>query len=275
MEHNYRRNPRHPRLCSRISRLAFGCGLTALCLLWPKISPVYAAQTSGKKSVWDGAYTPDQANRGQKAYSADCASCHQADLGGKGEVPALKGDNFMERWHDYSVKPLFDMIRTEMPPLRFRTPETRPLPDNDYVDIISYIFKVNSFPAGNTELTLEKLDKVQILTRNGVQPPPQFALVLSVGCMTYKPVSWMLTSATDPVRATLPDLATKDEIEAAKTRTLGLRDYRLADFGYLGRGFSPDVLEGHRILVKGYIIRQRQFERISVTSVSDISASCY
>jgi hypothetical protein len=246
--------------------------MCSLCFLWFLF---FLQIPAAKKSVWDGAYTPGQADRGQQAYSANCAGCHQADLGGRGEVPALKGDNFMERWHDYSVKPLFDMIRTEMPPLRFRTPETTPLPDNVYVDIISYIFKVNSFPTGNTELTLDKLDKVQILTRNGVQPPPQFALVLSVGCMTYKPVSWMLTSATDPIRATLPDLATKDEIETAKTRILGLRDYRLADFGYLGRGFSPEAMEGHRILVKGYIIRQREFERISVTSVSDVSASCY
>jgi hypothetical protein len=87
-------------------------------------------------------------------------------------------------------------------------------------------------------------------------------------------VSWTLTSATEPVRATLPDIYTKDEIEAAKTKLLGLREYRLADFGYLGRGFAPDNLEGHRILVKGYIIRQREFERISVTSVTDIAPGC-
>src|SRR5436190_2615671 len=79
------------------------------------------AQTR-KKTVWDGAYTSEQAERGQKLFSANCAKCHQDDLGGKGEVPALKGDGFMERWHDYSVKPLFDLIKTEMPPLRFRTP---------------------------------------------------------------------------------------------------------------------------------------------------------
>jgi hypothetical protein len=245
------------------------CGL---CFLWF----LFFFQVPGpKKSVWEGAYTTEQAERGQKAYSANCAGCHQADLGGKGEVPALKGDNFMERWHDYSVKPLFEMIRTEMPPLRFRTPETKPLPDNVYVDIISYVFKMNSFPAGPAELALDKLDKVQILTKSGVQPPPQFALVLSVGCMTYKPISWMLARATDPVRATLPDLATKDEIDAAKIRILGLGDYRLADFGYLGRGFAPDILEGHRILVKGYIIRQREFERISVTSATDVAPECY
>ena len=248
------------------------CGFI-LCLLW--LFPFSGfAQSTKKTSVWDGAYTVDQAERGQKAYTANCGGCHQADLGGKGEVPMLKGDNFMERWHDYSVKPLFEMIRTEMPPLRFRTPDTKPLPDNMYVDIISYIFKTNSFPSGKTELTVENLDKVQILGRNGIQPPPQYALVLSVGCLAYKPVSWMLMRATDPIRATMPDTSTSDEVAAAKTRILGLGDYRLADFGYLGRGFSPDALEGHRILVKGYIIRQREFERISVTSVTDVGEDC-
>src|SRR5438477_735964 len=116
----------------------------------------------GKKSAWDGAYTAAQADRGQKAYNANCGGCHQANLGGKGEIPALRGDGFMERWHDYSVKPLFDLIKTEMPPLRFRTPETKPLADGMVVDIITYILKANSFPAGNSELTPDTLDQVQI-----------------------------------------------------------------------------------------------------------------
>ena len=75
---------------------------------------LFAQAQDGKRSVWEGAYTAAQAERGQKAFTANCAGCHQADLGGKGEIPALKGDGFMERWHDYSAKPLFNMIRTEM-----------------------------------------------------------------------------------------------------------------------------------------------------------------
>jgi hypothetical protein len=244
-------------------------------LLIVLFTPALAKATQDTaKSVWDGAYSAAQAERGQKAYTANCAMCHQADLGGKGEVPPLKGDGFMERWHDYSVRPLFNLIRTEMPPLRFRTPETRPLPDETYLDIISYIFKTNGFPAGNTELATSNVDAVQILGKNGVQPPPQFALVLSVGCLKYRPISWMLSYATSLVRATMPDVASHEEIEAAKTARLGFREYRLADFGYLGRDFNPEAVEEHRVLVKGYIIRQPEFERISVTSVTNIAAEC-
>src|SRR5438067_13427241 len=84
----YRRRMRHKALIAFLS-------------IWT----VFALQAqNAKKSVWDGTYTAAQAERGQKAYSANCAGCHQSDLGGKGEVPALRGDNFMERWHDYSVK---------------------------------------------------------------------------------------------------------------------------------------------------------------------------
>jgi hypothetical protein len=91
------------------------------------------------------------------------------------------------------------MVRTEMPPLRFRTPETKQLPDNVYLDIITYIFKENGFPAGKAGLSLDNLEKVQILGRNGIQPPPQYALVLSVGCMIrqkeFERIS--VTSVTD------------------------------------------------------------------------------
>jgi len=42
----------------------------------------------------------------------------------------------------------------------------------------------------------------------------------------------------------------------------------------LGRDFNTEALEDHRILVKGYIIRQPEFERISVTSVTDVGEEC-
>jgi cytochrome c553 len=249
--------------------------LPRLIALLVAIPLALAPQTpAARKTIWDGAYTAAQADRGQKAYVANCGGCHQADLSGQGEIPPLRGDHFMERWRDYSVRPLFSLIKNEMPPLRFRTPETKPLSDDLYVDIISYLFQANSFPPGNTELTVDALDSVQIVGKGGAQPPPQFALVLSVGCMRYRPPAWRLSRATEPVRATMPDVATGEEIENAKTRFLGARDYRLADFGYLGRDFDPAVLEDHKILVKGYIIRQKEFDRISVTSIVDISPDC-
>ena len=74
-----------------------------------------------------------------------------------------------------------------------------------------------------------------------------------------------------PPIAPIPQI---NEVKEAKARFLGFRDYRLADFGYLGRDFNPEAVEDHRVLVKGYIIRQREFERISVTSVVDVAPQC-
>jgi hypothetical protein len=240
----------------------------ALCVL-------FFSTIAGASTVWDGVYAGPQADRGQAAYTKNCGACHMADLAGRGEAPALKGDGFMDRWHDYSLRPLFSLIKTEMPPLRFRTPDTHPLPDDSYVDIIAYLLKVNGFPAGNGELTLANLNAVQILGKKGAAPPPNYALVLSVGCLAQDARErWILEGATSPVRATMPDQATPEEIQAARAKTFGLYQYRLADFGYLGSHFDPESLEDHKVQVKGYLIRQPEFERISVTSIADVSTRC-
>src|SRR5438034_1798154 len=59
--------------------------LTALAVTFPAF-----AQTS--RSVWDGVYTQEQANRGKTAYAEQCASCHGAELRGGDETPAVVGD---------------------------------------------------------------------------------------------------------------------------------------------------------------------------------------
>ena len=72
----------------------------------------------------------------------------------------------------------------------------------------------------------------------------------------------------------MPDQATEEEVRGAATTLLGIRQYRVVDFGYLGADFEPDYYAGHKIQVKGYLIRQPEFERISITSLADIAARC-
>src|SRR4051812_35764860 len=62
--------------------------LTALTLTFPA-----AAQTS--RSISDGVYTLQQANRGKSIYSEQCANCHGAQLNGGDETPPLIGDRFL------------------------------------------------------------------------------------------------------------------------------------------------------------------------------------
>jgi hypothetical protein len=226
------------------------------------------------RSARDGVYTAEQAQRGLASYTANCGGCHMPTLAGLGEAPPLKGDAFMDRWHDYTLRPLFDMVKREMPPLRFRAKDTKPLADATYVDILAFVLQANGFPAGQNELTVDSLNTAQIVGKNGVQPPPNFSLVISVGCMVERQSRWLLDNATDPVRATNPNDAMPAEIEMAQRTGLGIRQYRIVDFGYLGADFDPDYYAGHKVQVKGYLIRQPEFERISVTSLADLSSRC-
>jgi cytochrome c len=109
------------------------------------VSSVVAAQAP--KSVWDGAYTEEQAKRGADAYMKNCSECHQAELTGDGFAPALSGADFMNAWNGLTVGDLFDRIRISMPPGKESS-----VSNTDKIDIVAHILAFNKFPAGKTEL---------------------------------------------------------------------------------------------------------------------------
>jgi len=121
-------------------------GAAAAAAVFMARSPLLA-QDAGR-SVWQGIYTDAQASRGQSAYGQNCAVCHGATLGGTGEPPPLAGPEFIAIWNGLSVGELFDRIRSTMP-------LDRPgaLSRETYADILSYVLKSNSYPAGASELS--------------------------------------------------------------------------------------------------------------------------
>ncbi len=102
-------------------------------------------------SVWDGAYTEEQAMRGEGAYERECATCHLADLLGDGIAPALVGPAFDFRWSDLSVGDMYVAIRATMPQ---GAPAS--LSPRAYADIVSYLLQRNDFPAGDSELPTDE-----------------------------------------------------------------------------------------------------------------------
>ena len=98
-------------------------------------------------SIWDGVYTEAQAARGATGFSARCANCHGADLGGTGEAPALSGARFLSDFDGVSLGDVFDRIRTTMP-------QDNPgsLTRDEAADILAYLLKANALPAGAKEL---------------------------------------------------------------------------------------------------------------------------
>lgn len=118
-----------------------------------------------KRSVWEGVYSEEQAKRGQMMYQQECSGCHLDDLLGDGIAPALVGSPFYFRWSELSVGDMFNAVRTTMPQ---GAPAS--LSPRAYLDIISYLFKANKLPAGQSELPAEQqqLDQIMIMEK-----PPQ------------------------------------------------------------------------------------------------------
>jgi len=91
------------------------------------------------KSVWDGVYTEAQATRGKAFFDKECSRCHdQSDY----SDPA-----FMKTWAGPAFN-LFQEISVSMP-----MDAPGKLDAQAYVDLVAFMFKSNSFPAGDTELS--------------------------------------------------------------------------------------------------------------------------
>ena len=104
------------------------------------------AQGAEARSVWDGAYTEDQAARGATAYQQNCARCHGATLAGTFEIPPLTG-RFVPYWSGSTLDVLVDYISRAMP--LGRPGSLSPAVN---ADIVAFILKSNGFPAGQKEL---------------------------------------------------------------------------------------------------------------------------
>ena len=108
---------------------------------------VIGAAAQPTQSVWDGIYTEAQAARGSDGYGKYCAACHGASLTGTGEAPALQGAQFISDFNGETVGDVFDRIRTTMP-----QDNPASLTRDQYADILAFLLKANSFPAGAKEL---------------------------------------------------------------------------------------------------------------------------
>ena len=116
-----------------------------------------AGQGPAPRSVWDGVYTAEQATRGERVYTQQCARCHGETLTGAESAPALVGDVFNANWEGVPLGDLFERIRISMPQ---DTPGS--LSRRQIGDVMSYLLKVGKFPAGDTELATDAAVLAQI-----------------------------------------------------------------------------------------------------------------
>ena len=95
-----------------------------------------------------GVYSEEQAARGEELFWNICSECHvEDDFGGP----------FIQSWSGVTVKDLLEEIQATMP-------EDNPggLPVNQYIDVISYMFKLSGLPAGDEEMTESNIDAIDI-----------------------------------------------------------------------------------------------------------------
>lgn len=227
-------------------------------------SVVAAAQSteSKKKTVWEGVYTDAQAARGQSQYAAHCLNCHKEDLSGYNSV--LQGNRFMEKYREASLHMLFDKTKTTMP-----RGAAGSLSDQTYVDIVSYLLKMNQFPVGSEELTTELLPDIQLVSKTGPEPVPNFSLIRVVGCLSQSDRAWLLTNTTEPVRTGDPQ-PTPDDRKAAEGIPLGSETFDLM----ISAAYSPDRVNGHKVEVRGLLIRRPTLSRINITSLETLHPTC-
>jgi S-disulfanyl-L-cysteine oxidoreductase SoxD len=115
-----------------------------------------AQPTTDSRTIWDGVYSTDQAQRGRQQYVASCAGCHREDLSGDGVTPGLADEGFIEHWDKETVEDLFKRIKTTMPA---NGPGS--LADADYLDVVAFLLKENGFPSGPSELRRQGDDSLK------------------------------------------------------------------------------------------------------------------
>lgn len=103
----------------------------------------YAELPAAAKTTWDGVYTEAQAGRGMQIITAQCTMCHAENLQGGPGVPTVVGPAFTFKWNGKSLRDLFELIRTTMPP-----GQAGSLGEQAYADVIAAILQHNRFPAG-------------------------------------------------------------------------------------------------------------------------------
>jgi hypothetical protein len=95
------------------------------------------------------------------------------------------------------------------------------------------------------------------------------ALVETVGCLSQTGADWTLVNATDPATATT-SFTTPEGVKAAGEKPLGTQQYRL-----LGTSpFSPEPHKGHKMAVRGLLIKNGSGIRLNVTSLQMLADTC-
>jgi hypothetical protein len=105
--------------------------------------------------------------------------------------------------------------------------------------------------------------------------PPQGAnavpIVETIGCLAEGPNrTWTLTNAAEPTRASRAGFSRPEEVKTAEGRGLGSQQLRLIGMTEM----NPAPHKGHKVLIKGLLIKDGDGSRLNVTSIKTIGDLC-
>lgn len=143
---------------------AVWCILTSLAVAPVALSQDTATAAPPGLAASKGAYSASQAERGEKVFAKICVECH--------EPFEFSGSQFDKAWLGKTAFDFFDLVKTTMPDDKPGT-----LKGEDVVDVLAYIFKLNTYPPGPAELPNddEKLKLIQIDAKPPAPPPARSA----------------------------------------------------------------------------------------------------
>jgi mono/diheme cytochrome c family protein len=112
------------------------------------------------KTTQMGVYTDAQAQRGAQTYAGTCGSCHTPS--------SHTGATYNQNWQGHPLSDLFLYVSTQMP-------QDNPgsLDPNSAADVVAFLLKTYSMPAGTQELAPDTLAMKKILIDSRAQRPPQ------------------------------------------------------------------------------------------------------
>lgn len=92
-----------------------------------------------KKSINQPVYSEAQATRGQSVFDGTCSACH--------DPSRFIGPEFIDVWAGQPLSALYETVSETMP-------EDNPgsMEQEQYVDVVTYLLKLNDYPTGPTEI---------------------------------------------------------------------------------------------------------------------------
>ena len=124
------------------------------------LAAAQSPSTNGQRSTGQGVYSREQWMRGRDVYAGMCAGCH----------PAVThvGPQFTTSWAGKKLSDLFGFLRERMP-----KNEPGSLSAEEYVDVMSYMLRLNGMPQGQDELPPDSLVLTKIKIDSSRAKPPE------------------------------------------------------------------------------------------------------